>query len=100
MIADYLIGYAALLQEPWCFTSDQVARLTRMQVEKFYLQPAAERSKSMRDDLDSASSAKREPTVSVPIDDKESFIGTMSANFPGKPRAKWEADWERLQKRK
>lgn len=37
-----------LAQEPWCFTPDQIARLTDWQVVSLYLVPAAERAEKLR----------------------------------------------------
>lgn len=34
-----------LAQEPWCFTPDQIGKLTDLQIERLYARPAIERSK-------------------------------------------------------
>jgi hypothetical protein len=79
--------HALLLQEPWCFAPDQVARLTAWQVEHLYLRPAAERAKQM----------KRPPLpADPPITDEATFVAVMQGRFGGDPE-KWKADWARIQ---
>lgn len=47
MIPPVFAGHAALLQEPWGFTPDQVAKLSIRQVRELYLKPAADRAERM-----------------------------------------------------
>jgi hypothetical protein len=41
-------AYVMLVQEPWCYTPDQVAELTDWQIEHLYARPAAERAEELR----------------------------------------------------
>jgi hypothetical protein len=42
--------WAPLAQEPWCYTPDRLRRTTRRQCRALYLEPAAERAKSLAAD--------------------------------------------------
>lgn len=42
--------HAALLQEPWCLTPDQVARLDERQVKHLYVLPAVRKAKREKGD--------------------------------------------------
>jgi hypothetical protein len=37
-----------LAQEPWCFSPDQIARLTDRQITDWYIRPAADRARAAR----------------------------------------------------
>lgn len=48
MIPPAFAGHAALLQEPWGFTPDEVKRLSARQVQALYLTPAVERAERLK----------------------------------------------------
>lgn len=50
-----------LAQEPWCYTPEQIARLTDWQIENLYAKPAHERAEQMR--RESASSSMPAPSA-------------------------------------
>lgn len=83
--------HAMLCQEPWCFTPDQIAQLTALQVEELYLKPAQMRAESMKE-----KEWKKTGGPVIPLDDEESFIRGMDAQFPGQPREKWASDYKRM----
>lgn len=78
--------HAHLLQEPWCFTVEQIADLTAWQAEHLYLRPAHERQNR----------SERESRGEPEMDNAESFVAEMSAAYPGRTRDEWIADWERI----
>jgi len=80
--------------DPWCYTPDQIARLTRWQVDNLYLIPAAKQSK----ELDRTMQGK-EPTNEQPYEfqSRDEFIAAMQLHFPGKSAEEWAVDWEVMQ---
>jgi hypothetical protein len=79
VIPDSAILHAELLQEPWFFTVDQVAGLTRWQVERLYLQPARERAE--REDRRAKGMSDR-AVEEEPIGDRAAFVAESLAAFP------------------
>lgn len=79
--------YAALAQEPWCFTPDQIARLTDYQIMRLYLVPAAERGRQPGEPVPPPGG--RTPT-------REEYVRGGLAVAPGSTRAHWEAEYDRL----
>lgn len=55
-------AYGALAQEPWCYTPEQIGRLTDLQILKLYVEPAVERSKEMGAAPGPAGELPRRPT--------------------------------------
>ena len=44
-------AYVMLAQEPWCYTPEQIGKLTDWQIENLYAKPAAERAEEMQRDM-------------------------------------------------
>lgn len=90
-------AYAALCQEPWCFTPDQVSRLTDWQMLELYFLPAVRRAKDLKD------GSEKESAVATPaaapsgggseIPNRELFVATaMTLRMD---RATAEAQYDR-----
>jgi hypothetical protein len=46
-----LAAYVMLAQEPWCFTPEQIGKLTDWQIENLYAKPAMKRAEEMRKEM-------------------------------------------------
>lgn len=87
--------------EPWCFTPDQIARLTDFQIEWLYLRPAARRAA----ELAAAAGGNAETRAakgSDLFDDLDSltwerFRAEMGQAFPGQPDEHWRKVWADIQ---
>lgn len=97
-------SYTALTQEPWCFTVEQIARLTDWQIVELYLKPANERSERMRADMPAtpgktvnAVGSRREPSPdSEPGTEahRRQIVAGMMGTM-GMPRQRAEAEYDR-----
>lgn len=50
-----------LSQEPWCYTPEQIGRLTDWQVENLYALPAQERAEEFRRDMETKTPPAAQP---------------------------------------
>lgn len=83
-----------LCGEPWCFHTDQVARLTDWQVEWMYLRPAAERA---RKDSGAAPGPGHVPDPFADgLPPRWEFVNAMLQSDGGSP-AHWDALYSRLE---
>ena len=85
--------HSQLLQEPWGFAPEQIANLTRWQVEELYLNPAIARQ----------AKADQQSNADAEIDDEtaESFAAGMlaefpTASYPESTAEKWQAAWHQM----
>lgn len=90
MIPPGFQAHARLLQEPWCLTVDQVAKLTAEQVVELYLKPAAKAAERLKGTGGGGQrQAHEEPTW-------EWFLATYSAAFHGLTLAQIRAKFETI----
>ena len=88
-----MAALTALAQEPWCYTPEQIARLTDWQVLNVYLKPAIERAEEMRKQMpppptmpnghsltsfDAPGTSGMPSEPSVTMFDRETAIGLMT----------------------
>lgn len=82
--------------DPWCFTPDQIAKLTRWQVENLYLNPAEKQSQELERSLQGKTKHDDDGDV-VEFSNLEEFIAAMQIHFPEKTAEEWAVDWEAMQ---
>lgn len=79
--------------EPWCFTPEQVARLTDTQIRRLYFAPRDENGRLLEPPSLSKVLAK-EPE----LPNRETFIAEMLANF-GETAEHWDSMYTEILKR-
>lgn len=84
--------------EGWGLTPDQVAPLTDDQIERCYRRPAIKRAEAMKRQADGGTEgAAPVADLDTARPDRETFVTSMMDAFGG-DRAKWDADYDRLEK--
>jgi len=88
--------YIALLQEPWCFTVEQVSQMTLWQLEYLYFRPAIRNAKRARGESD-LDDMPDQPTRKFTVPTKEEFVAA-AMNEIGGTRAEWERQYDEAMK--
>lgn len=85
------------MQEPWCFTPEQIAQLTPWQIDELYYKPAKEAEKRRETKSEEGQGMTTEVFENQDLRLDE-FVDSMMAMFPpaehpGSTREKWTADF-------
>lgn len=88
--------HAALLQEPWCFTVEQVKRLTTWQAYHLFVMPAVERAKELKKQTQPEG---EKDMAEIELEPREDFIASQLELYPDKPREYFEKVYDLLQER-